>query len=475
MSTPPPQPSRRPGDRVVRIPRLTPERIPVQALRTPRPAPPPAVILAVSFALLILAGTLALMLPIASAAGQATPPLDALFTATSAVCVTGLVVVDTGTYWSPFGQVVILALIQLGGLGIMSGATLLWLALGRRVSLRQRLLMREALGTFSLSGVEDVVRRIVIITVIAELGGTALLALRLALDYPPSIALWYGFFHAVSAFNNAGFDLFGEYRSLMLYTGDPTILLVIAGLVILGGLGVFTLIDVAQARSFHRLSLDSKLVVSVSLLLLVVDTVSLLALEYGNPKTLGELNLGHKLLNAFFHAVMPRTAGFNSLNIPDLTQGTLAITIVLMFIGAAPASTGGGIKVTTFSTLLAAIVSMARGRPQVEAFGREFPQTVIFRALTVALLAVALVMSAAIVLTITEGGSFTLALFEAVSAFATVGLSSGLTTSLTPVGKLVLIVLMFIGRLGPLTLALALIQAQRPTAYRYAAESVRTG
>ena len=475
MSRPPPPGSRRPGDRIVRRARLTPEHIPVQAVRTPRPAPPPAVILVVSFALLILAGTLLLMLPVASAAGQATPFLDALFTATSAVCVTGLVVVDTGTYWSPVGQVVILALIQLGGLGTMTGATLLWLIVGRRISLHQRLLIREALGTFSLAGVDQVIRRIAIITLVAELGGTALLALRLAREYPPPTALWYGFFHAVSAFNNAGFDLFGDYRSLILYTRDPMLLLTIAGLVIVGGLGVFTLVDLAQARSFRRLSLDSKLVVSTSLLLLVLGTAALLGLEYGNPATLGGLSLEYQLLNAFVHAVMPRTAGFNSLNIPDLTQGTLAITIVLMFIGAAPASTGGGIKVTTFSALLAAIVSSMRGRPQAEAFGREVPQTVIYRALTIALLAVALVMSAAMVLTTTEGESFTLALFEAVSAFATVGLTAGLTISLTAVGKLVLIVLMFIGRLGPLTLVLALIRAQRPTAHRYAAEEVRIG
>jgi trk/ktr system potassium uptake protein len=475
MSTPPPPGARRPGDRIIRVPRLTPERIPVQALRTPRPAPPPAVILVVSFALLILAGTLVLMLPLASTAGQATPFLDALFTATSAVCVTGLVVVDTGTYWSPFGHVVLLVLIQLGGLGIMTGATLLWLALGRRVSLHQRLVIRESLGTFSLAGVEQVVRRIVTMTIIIELGGTALLALRLARDYPLPTALWYGFFHAVSAFNSAGFDLFGEYRSLMLYPADVTILLTVAGLVILGGLGIVTLVDLGQARSFHRLSLDSKLVVSTSLLLLGVGTVSLFVLEYGNPATLGGLTPGQQLLSAFFHAVMPRSGGFSTVTIPALTEGALAIIIVLMFIGAAPASTGGGIKVTTFSTLLAAIVSTVRGRPQTEAFGREVPQTVIYRALTIALLAVALVMSAAIVLTITEGTSLTIALFEVVSAFATVGLSAGLSTALTPLGKLVLILLMFIGRLGPLTLALALIQAQRPTRYRYAVESVRTG
>jgi trk system potassium uptake protein len=435
----------------------------------------PPLLLALGFAALIVLGALLLTLPAASVSGRPTGPLDALFTATSAVCVTGLVVVDTADYWSGFGQAVILVLMQLGGLGFMTSATLLLFVFGRRVTLRERLLIRAELGGESLAGLDAIVRRIVAMTLAIEAAGAAVLALRFSREYPPGDALWRGVFYAVSAFTNGSFDLSGGFRSLAPYRQDALILLPIAALIIIGGLGAATLADVARRDGLPRLTLDTKLILSVTGALLLVGTAAVLALEWGNPATLGGLPLGDRLLNAFFHAVVPRTAGFTSLDVPQLTQATQAVTIVLMFIGAAPGSTGGGVKVTTFAVLMAAIVSNVRGRQQVEAFRREIPLPVVVRALTVLLLGLALVVAVAIVLTITEAVTFTVALFEAVSAFATVGLSTGLTPQLSPAGKIVLMLTMFAGRLGPLTLALALAQAQRPVTRRYASEPVKIG
>ncbi|MBI3966834.1 MAG: Trk family potassium uptake protein [Chloroflexi bacterium] len=424
---------------------------------------------------MILVGAILLTLPVSSTTGEFTPLLDALFTATSAVCVTGLVVLDTGTYWSSFGQFVILLLIQAGGLGFMTSSTLLLLIFGQRVSLGQRLVIREALGTTGLAGLEGLIRQIVLFTLLTESVGAAVLFVRFSLEFSTGTSLWLAVFHSVSAFNNAGFDLLGEYRSLTLYREDALVLLTIAGLFIIGGVGYTFLVDVTQQRSFWRLSLDSKLVLTTTVILLTLGTVIIYGFEARNPETLGQLGASTQLLNAFFHSATPRTAGFNSLDVSKLTENALMFTIVLMFIGAASASTAGGIKVTTFSVLLAAIISTIRGRPQAEAFGREVAHELIYRALTVVLLAVALVMAVAMLLVTTESTTFMKALFESVSAFGTVGLSTGITPELSAVGKLVVSVTMFAGRLGPLTLALAFAQAQRPARHRYASEAIKIG
>ncbi|MCL5108764.1 MAG: TrkH family potassium uptake protein [Chloroflexi bacterium] len=403
-----------------------------------------------------------LSLPLANREGVPTPYIAAIFTATSAVCVTGLVVVDTYTYWSPFGQAVILGLIQVGGLGFMTASTFLFLLLGRRVTLTERLLLRASHGVSPLGGVINLTRQVVRVTLVIEGIGAAILAARLAVDYDLPRALWMGVFHSVSAFNNAGFDLFGEFRSLTIYNRDPIILLTIAFLIILGGISFTVLLNVSQQQRYRYLLLDTKLVLLGTGALLVVGTFGLLLFENGNPNTMGPLDLPAKALNAFFSAVTPRTAGYNSIDVGKMTEAGLFLTVALMYIGAAAGSTGGGIKVNTFAALAAVVLAGARGREKVTAFGNEIPPSEINRALTVALMALGLVFVVTMVLTLTEPFRLLQVLFEATSAFGTVGLSTGITPHLSLAGKLIIIGTMYIGRVGPLTMALALAQRTRP-------------
>ena len=309
------RPRRRAADRVIRLPRAKPERVTVAPARRPRQPISPPVALALGFAALIALGTLLLMLP-ASAAGGVSPSFStALFTAASAVTVTGLVVVDTATYWSPLGHAVILALIQVGGLGFMSASTVLLLALGRRLSLRYRLLLREAVGEAGFGGLGELVKRIVLYTLIVELAGAVVLTLRFAQDRPWGEAAWLGVFHSVSAFNNAGFDLFPNYQSLTSFTTDAVVVLTMAALIILGGISYVVVADVLRARSFTRLSLTSKIVLSTSVVLWSLGTAVLLLTERSNPATLGGLPPWAAVMNAFFMSVTPRTAGFTTIGL----------------------------------------------------------------------------------------------------------------------------------------------------------------
>jgi trk system potassium uptake protein TrkH len=418
------------------------------------------------FAVLTLAGTLLLMLPSATATGAGTPLLDALFTATSAVSGTGLVVADTADYWSVFGQVVILLLMELGGLGFMTSATVLILLFRRRVSLRERLLLRTELGAEHLAGLDVLVRRIVLISLAIQAIGMVVLTLLLAGRYALADAAWHGLFLAVSTFTNAGFDLFGGFRGLTGFQHEPLFLLSAAALVILGGLGVSPLIDLAHPRQLRRASLDTKLVLVSTGLLLGGGTLALAALEWQNSATLGALPPVDRLVNAFFHSASPRSAGFNTLDMTRLTSATLLVTIVLMFIGAAPRSMAAGIRVTTTIVLALAAVATLRGQSHAVAFGRQIPQPVVMRALTVLLLAVLVVLGVTLALTVTEGVRFEEALFEAVSAFSTCGMTTGLSVRLSGPGKVILAITMLAGRLGLLTLALALARYQRPASYQ---------
>lgn len=419
----------------------------------------PAQILVLGFAVVILTGGLLLTLPVSARSGQLTPFLDALFTATSATCVTGLVVVDTGKHFSLFGQLVILLLIQVGGLGIMTMATLYALVIGKRITLRERLLIQESLGQFQMAGVVRLTRAIILITLATESLGSLILFLRFLSDYPPLKAFYFAVFHTVSAFNNAGFDLFGT--SLMGYVGDPVVILTISGLIIAGGLGftvIYELLSLARGR--HGLSLHSKVVLKVTGLLLLFGTVLILLFEFRNPETLAYLDWKAKLLGAFFHAVTPRTAGFNSLPTGQLTQATLFLTILLMFIGGSPAGTAGGIKTSTFATILGAVWMIIRGKHDLEFFGRRLPNEIVAKALVLMILAMFLVGTVVMVLLLAEDWPFLDLAFETVSAFGTVGLSTGVTPTLSPIGKVAIILTMFAGRVGPLTLAMALA-AQR--------------
>jgi len=466
------------GDRIFRVPRVEPWRIPLALARVPKFQSISVAVLIWGFAVIIGIGAILLMLPISSQSHTWTKFPDALFMATSATCVTGLSVLECGTYFSPFGQAVLLVLMQVGGFGFMASATLLLLAFGRSVGLREKLLIGESLGVERLGGLISLLLSIAFFSIICEGIGAVLLYIRFSQNYTsPGTALWQSIFHAVSAFNNCGLDILGD-RSLIGYQTDPLVVLTMAALIILGGLSFLVVWDVFKKRSFRKLSVDSKMVIAVTVALLILGTVVLLAMEYNNPDTLGPMKPAGKVLSAFFQSVTPRTAGFNVIFIGRMTAYSLFFTIMLMFVGGASGSTAGGVKVNTFGVLLATVWSSLRGREHAEAFGRELRPQHIYRALAVAMLALGLVGIVTLALSVTEHDKpfqFIDVLFETVSAFGTVGLSTGITATLTLAGKFIIIVTMFAGRLGPLTLALSLVQGQRTSKYRYPQDQVRIG
>lgn len=416
----------------------------------------PPQVLVLGFGVVIAIGTLLLTLPVASETGQPVNVVDALFTATSATAVTGLNTVDTPTTYSLFGELVILALIQTGGLGFMTMSTLVALLLGKRITMKERLVMQEALNQLTVAGVVRLSKYVLGFTLLAESAGGLLLAARFSRDMPLGQALYFGFFHAISAFCNAGFSLFSA--NLADYRGDLLVNLVITTLIIFGGLGFSVVADIYTKRSWQRLSLHSKIVIRTTLLLLVGGTFLILALEYTNSKSLLPLPMGEKLLASYFQAVTPRTAGFNTLNIGDLRPVTLLFMIVLMFIGASPGSTGGGIKTSTFATIAAAVWSIIKGKMDIEIFGRRLPRGTVLKAMAVAAVSMLLIITVTGILLVTEKAELELVLFEVVSAFGTVGLTAGLTPKLTVAGKLLISLTMYIGRVGPLTLAFAIAQ-----------------
>ena len=470
-------PGQKPGDRRVRVGREKPREYQVAPPKRVRRPPSPAFVLVRGFALLIAVGTLLLMLPFAASDGQATPLIDALFTATSAVCVTGLVVVDTGSHWTAFGQIVILVLIQLGGLGFMTASTLLLFVLvGRRTGLRDRMLVQASIGTPDLASATAVLVRVAVFTAVVELAGFAVLSLAFlgsGQDLPTS--LWWGLFHAISAFNNAGLDIMGDFRSLTGFASDWLVLGTVAVLLILGGLGFAIVGDVAYKRRWTRLALETKVVVLATVVLLLGGTLVIGLLEWSNPATLGQLPPLDRILNAFFTSATARTAGFNSIDTAGLVQSSLALLIALMFIGAASGSTAGGIKVNTFSVLLIAIWSATRGDAMATAFGRRVPHEIVYRANAVALLSGLLVFAMTVGLSLTSGFKILDLAFEATSAFGTVGLSTGITPDLPDAAELLVALTMFAGRLGPLTLVLALAARARPLPYQPATEALRIG
>ncbi len=434
----------------------------------------PAKILAGGFALLILFGAFLLSLPIASQVGRL-PFLDALFTATSAVCVTGLVVVDTGTYFTRFGQTVIMLLIQVGGLGIMTAATTFFILLGKKITLRERLVIQESLNQINMQGLVRLVYSIILLTLAVEAVGALLLATRFVPLYGLGTGLYYSVFHAISAFCNAGFDLTGDFRSLTPFARDPVIPSTIALLFILGGLGFTVVLEMHQRRRFARLTLHAKMVVIITLALLVLGTLVVLALEYNNPLTLGQFGFFGKVFHAFFTAATPRTAGFNTVPIGAFSQTALLFLMALMFIGASPTSTGGGIKTTTFGAIVAVIISTVRGEEDIQLLKRTIPHEILRRALTVAMLAFSLVFIVTLALTLTEQQPLRDIMFEAMSAFGTAGLSTGITPELSPLGRVLIIITMFAGRVGPLTLVFAFARRKRKGNVHYTPERILIG
>ncbi|WP_256759829.1 TrkH family potassium uptake protein [Cohnella sp. WQ 127256] len=438
-------------------------------------ASPPR-ILVLGFAAIVFLGAGLLMLPFAHTQEVTPRFIDTLFTATSATCVTGLVVVDTGTYWTTAGQWIILAMIQIGGLGFMTMATLFAIMLKRRVTLKERLVLQEAFNQTSIEGIIRLVRKVIAYALTIELAGAVLFTSRFMFDMPVGEAIYKGIFHAVSFFNNAGFDIMGDYRSLVDYVGDPLINIVTMLLIILGGLGFVVLADLVEIRNPKRkLSLHSKVVLSMSGLLIVIGAAIILLFEYTNARTMGSLGFGEKILAAFMQSVSPRTAGVNTVDLAGLREATQFLIIILMFIGASPGSTGGGIKTTTFTALVGAVIAMVRGKEDVVLFKFRLAQERVYKALTVTLFAFGLVVVATMILSTTEDHHFLMILFEVTSAFGTVGLTMGLTTQLTVAGKIIIILMMFIGRLGPLTLTYALGPKQGRALYRNAEGKIIIG
>lgn len=437
----------------------------------------PARLVPLGFLATIVVGTLLLSLPIARVGPGGASPLTALFTSTSAVCVTGLVTVDTGTFWTPFGQGVILVLIQVGGFGIMTGAALLGLLVTKRLRLRDRMATQLETRTLGLGDVRRVVGRIALITVVVESGVALLLAARLlfSYDYTVTDAVAGGVFHAISAFNNAGFSPHSD--SLVRFATDPFVCVPIAAAVVIGGIGFPVILDIArrvrQGRRPHppvRWSVHTKLTLWATGILLTLGFAAYLALEWGNARTLGPLGIADKLLVAFFGGVMPRTAGFNSIDVAGLHPETLAVTDALMFVGGGTAGTAGGVKVTTFFLLAFVVLAEVRGENDVSLFRRRISPAVQRQAITVALLALAAVALGTIALLMLSDFSFDQVLFEAVSAFATVGLSTGITAQFNGAAQLVLIGLMFLGRVGPVAVATALALHSTGRRFRYPEE-----
>lgn len=436
-----------------------------------RPTLSPAQTVILGFAAVILTGGILLSLPIASESGRSTPFLTALFTANSATCVTGLVVVDTAEHYSHFGELVIMLLIQLGGFGYMTSWALLSLILGRRIGLRDRVILTEAHHLYEMGGIVRFTRRIVILALAIEAIGAMVLTLRWLREVPIGRALYMGVFHSISAFNNAGFDLMGGFRSLTGYVNDPVVSLAVAGLIIIGGLGFSVLFDLGA----RRLTLHSKTVLLTTGALIGLGALLIGLLEFSNPRTLGALSIPARILASFFQAVSPRTGGFATVDMGALTQATLMLIVALMFIGASPGGTGGGIKTTTFITPLAVIISIIRGTGDPTMFRRRLPVFVVYKAVTVALVSVAFVVAMTVLMVRVEGRDFLPALFEITSAFGTVGLTTGITRELSPVGRILLMVTMFSGRVGLLTIAFGLTRRQRMPRIRYPEERLYIG
>lgn len=421
-------------------------------------------------------GTGLLMLPIAATGPGGASFVQALFTSTSAVCVTGLTVVDTETFWTPFGQAVIMLLIQVGGLGIMIFAALIGLVLARKFSVRSRLNTAAEAKTVGLDDVRGIVRGIVLTALALEAATFVFLFVRFltGYGYPPGRAAWYATFHAVSSFNNAGFALYSD--NLIGFVDDPFICLPIAAAIILGGLGFPVLLQLRKElpRPLHW-SMNTKLVLSATVLLLIVGTAYITLLEWDNPATFGRLDPWARVLAGFFHSVQTRTAGFNSVDIGAMHGETWLGMDVLMFIGGGPAGTAGGIKVTTFAVLFFVMVTELRGEAAVNIFGKRLPRDVHRQAITVVIIAIAAIITATGLLMVLSGESLDRTLFESVSAFATVGLSTGITPELSAPAQLVLVVLMFLGRLGPLTLGSAIALRDHRILYEYPKERPAIG
>lgn len=436
----------------------------------------PPKVLSLGFVILITAGTFFLSLPVASVEGHISF-IDALFMATSATCVTGLAVIDTGTQLTTFGQVVLLVLFQFGGLGFITMATLITLVLNKRISFKERILMQESMNQNSMQGIVQLIRRVLIYSLVIQLTGAVMFAGRFMMDMPFGKAVYYGIFHSISIFNNAGFDLFGDihgpFSGITRFVNDPIVNFTSMILIFLGGVGFIVLSDVFDFPKRKKLTLHSKVVLSTSAILIVVGAALFFILEFNS--TLKPLSAGGKMMATFLQAITPRSGGVTTIEIPLMRESTQFLMILLMFIGAAPGSTGGGIKITTFAVLVAAVSARLRGKEDIVMFRHRIAKENVYRAVTMTLMSLMLVVIATMLLSVTEKAEFLVVLFESISAFGTSGLSMGLTPELTPAGKVLIIFLMFLGRTGPLTLAYALKPKGSKELYRYPEGKITIG
>ncbi|MEA3322388.1 MAG: TrkH family potassium uptake protein [Bacillota bacterium] len=412
----------------------------------------PPQLLIVVFIFFGLLGTLLLMLPISTT--ESITLVDALFTATSAMTVTGLAVVDTGTAYTLFGQIVILSLIQVGGIGIMTFAVLIFIMLGKKIGFQERLILQQALNQTSVGGIILLVRRIIIFSFLIEGIAVLLLSYRWIPEYGWWDGLYYSVFHAISAFNNAGFSIWSD--SLMQYVGDPVVNIVISFLFIIGGIGFTVLTDLWYTKEFRKLTLHTKIMLFGTLGINILAMFVFFVLEYFNPSTLGNFTLMEKIWASYFQAVTTRTAGFNTIDIGSMGTASIMWTLLLMFIGAGSTSTGGGIKLTTFVIIILAVNTFIKGKHEIVIFKRSIHQNYVIKALAISTISILFIFFSLFILTITEQAEFLLLLFEVISAFGTVGLSMGITGDLTDIGKCVIVFIMLLGKLGPLTLAYSL-------------------
>ena len=436
-------------------------------------------IIALSFAAIILLGACLLTLPAASRDGVSCGFRPALFTATSATCVTGLVLYDTWTQWSGFGQIVILSLIEIGGLGFMSAATLVVFFLRKKVGLKQRMVMAQALSLNDMDGVVHLQRTVLVGSLSVEAIGALILTLRFLPDYGLSKALRWGIFHSVSAFCNAGFDIFGCITpgvSLLEFQSDPVVLLTLGALVTVGGLGFLVWEEVASVRKFRKLSVYSRLVLATTLGLILSGWVLICLLEWNNPGTLGPMGMGDKVLNGLFQSITLRTAGFAAIDQALLTEGGKAVSMVLMLIGGSSGSTAGGLKTVSFVVLVLFLWARARGKSTVCVYKRTIPSSQVMDAMTIAFMMVVLAVFGGIFICATSPVTFTDGLYEAISALATVGLTAGVTGRLSVPAQVLMIVYMYFGRVGILTISLGFLMGDKAQErFRYAETNLLIG
>lgn len=436
----------------------------------------PVRILAIGFGLIILSGAMLLTLPIASALGEKTPFIDALFMSASAVCVTGLTTLDTGVYWSYFGKTIIIVLIQIGGLGFMSFATLIAVMLGKKITLRERLVMQEAMSSFGLQGLIKLARYIIIFTFVIEGIGATLLATRFIPEFGFKKGVYYSIFHVIAAFCNSGVDLLGDFKSLMPYYDDITIILTISALIIVGGLGFPVWHEIYVNKRLKRMSLHSKVALLTTVTLIVLGTILIFLFEYNNLGTMGSMNIKDKLLSSFFSSVSLRTAGYSSISVRDMTMAGIFLTTILMFIGGSPGSTAGGIKTTTLATILFTIVSFIKGKDDTEILKKRVAKDSVHKAFIVSILGFILVTVVTMILSLTEKGvSFQYLLYEATSAFGTTGLTLGLTTELSFIGKCIILITMYLGRLGPIMVVLSVARNTKANPIKYPEDKILIG